>query len=180
MSAAPYRPLFEFKADRTIYRPIGADGVRVESRGGRRHLRIGARALFHLAREAFADLSFFLRPSFLSNLHAILDDPEASANDRFVAEALLGNAAISAEGELPLCQDTGTINIIAYKGNRVLTDGRDEEALALGAGPFIASGTCAIRRWPRCLSSRKPIPERTSRPRSISPRPRGANTVSSS
>ena len=70
----------------------------------------------------------------MSNLRAILDDPEASANDRFVAEALLGNTATSAEGELPLCQDTGTINIIGYKGNRVLTDGRDEEALALGAG----------------------------------------------
>ena len=134
MSAKPYRPLFEFKADRTVYRPLGMAGVQVESRGGRRFLAVAARALSALAREAFADLSFYLRPSFLANLAAILEDPEDSANDRFVAEALLRNAVISAEGELPLCQDTGTINIIGYKGHRVLTDGRDEEALALGAG----------------------------------------------
>ena len=133
MSAKPYRPLFEFKADRTIYRPLGTAGVRIESRGGRRFLAVGARALSALAREAFADLSFFLRPSFLSHLAAILDDPQASANDRFVAEALLRNAVISAEGALPLCQDTGTINVLAYKGHRVQTDGRDEEALAVGA-----------------------------------------------
>ncbi len=133
MSAAPYLPLFEFKADRTVYRPLGAGGVRAESRGGRRFVRVGARALRHLAREAFADLSFYLRPSFLSNLAAILDDPESSANDQLVAEALLRNAVISAEGVLPLCQDTGTINVIAYKGHRLLTDGRDEEALARGA-----------------------------------------------
>jgi fumarate hydratase, class I len=135
VSAKTYRPMFEFKADRTVYRPLGAAGVRVESRGGRRGLKIEARALSALAREAFADLSFYLRPSFLANLAAILDDPQASANDRFVAEALLRNAVISAEGDLPLCQDTGTINVIGYKGHRVLTDGRDEEALALGAGP---------------------------------------------
>jgi fumarate hydratase, class I len=130
VSAKPYRSLFEFKSDRTVYRPLGATGVRVEARS----LKVEARALSALAREAFADLSFYLRPSFLSNLAAVLDDPQASANDRFVAEALLRNAVISAEGELPLCQDTGTINVLAYKGHRVLTDGRDEEALALGAG----------------------------------------------
>ena len=77
-----------------------------------RGLKVEARALSALAREAFADLSFYLRPSFLANLAAILDDPQASANDRFVAEALLRNAVISAEGELPLCQDTGTINVL--------------------------------------------------------------------
>jgi len=134
VSAKPYRPLFEFKADRTVYRPLGTAGARVEFRGGRRFLAVGARALTFLAREAFIDLSFYLRSAFLANLAAILDDPQASANDRFVAGALVRNAVIAAEGELPLCQDTGTIAIIGYKGHRVLTDGRDEEALASGAG----------------------------------------------
>jgi fumarate hydratase, class I len=133
MSVNPFRPMFEFKADRTPYRRLAISGVRPDKCGGRRVLLVGASTLSGLARQAFADLSFYLRPSFLAGLAAILDDPEASDNERFVAAALLRNAAISAEGELPLCQDTGTIAIIASKGHLVLTDGRDEEALAAGA-----------------------------------------------
>ncbi len=133
MSASEFRPLWTFKKDATRYRYLAGAPVRIESCGGRKMLRISAPVLTRLAREAFADLSFFLRPAFLRSLAAILDDPEASENDRFVADSLLRNAVIAAEGDLPLCQDTGTINIIGYKGHRVLTDGRDEEALALGA-----------------------------------------------
>ena len=81
---------------------------------------------------AFHDVAFFLRPSHLEQLAAILEDPESSANDRNVALELLKNAVISADGILPMCQDTGTAIINAKKGQRVLTGGGDEEALSRG------------------------------------------------
>lgn len=96
------------------------------------YLSVDPRALTLLAAEAFTDLAFYLRPAFLTRIRSIIDDPQASDNDRFVADALLQNAAISAEGILPLCQDTGTAQIVAYKGHRILTDGGDEAALTAG------------------------------------------------
>ncbi len=115
------------------YRRLDVRGVRAASGAGGRGVKIGDEALAALAGEAFADLSFFLRPDFLAAMRAVLDDPEASANDRFVAEAVLRNAVISAEGILPLCQDTGSIQIFGRRGHLVLTDGRDEEILAAAA-----------------------------------------------
>jgi len=125
--------LFAQGPDKARYRRIGARGVGKTGCGGRPALRVGDGALAVLAREAFTDLAFCLRPDFLAAMRRILDDPGASANDRFVAEAVLRNAVISAEGVLPLCQDTGSIQIVGYRGHRVVTDGRDEEVLAAAA-----------------------------------------------
>lgn len=103
--------------------------VRRVSCAGRPMLRVEPEALAILAREAFTDLAFHLRPAFLRNIRRILDDSSASDNDRFVAEAILRNAVIAAEGEFPLCQDTGSAQVVAAKGHRVLTDGRDAAVL---------------------------------------------------
>ncbi|MGZ5489036.1 MAG: fumarate hydratase, partial [Candidatus Aminicenantales bacterium] len=88
--------------DPASYRRVGARGVGRTACGGRPALRIADGALKSLAREAFADLAFYLRPDFLAAMRRILDDPGASANDRFVAGAVLRNAVIAAEGVLPL------------------------------------------------------------------------------
>ncbi|MCX6561062.1 MAG: FumA C-terminus/TtdB family hydratase beta subunit [Candidatus Aminicenantes bacterium] len=133
MSPSPTDPVFDYGPDKAAYRKVAGSGARRVVCGGRAYWSIPAGVLTRLAREAFEDLAFYLRPSFLEKLAAILKDPAASDNDRFVARALLRNAVIAAEGELPLCQDTGTINVFGRKGHRVLTDGQDEEALVRGA-----------------------------------------------
>jgi len=112
--------------------PVPADAVRTEVWRGRERLVVSAEALRTLAAEAFHDVSFHLRPRHLDMLAAILDDAEASENDRYVAAALIRNAVISAAGELPLCQDTGTATIIAKRGGDVIVDGDDTEALTAG------------------------------------------------
>jgi len=127
-----YQKMFDLKPDKTEYRALSGKFVAAKKCGKETLLCVKPQALTLLAREAFSDLAFFLRPAFLEQLSAILNDKTASANDRFVAEALLKNAAIAAEGVLPLCQDTGTANIIGYRGNGVLTDGRDDAALSKG------------------------------------------------
>jgi len=119
--------------DKARYRRIDVRGVGKTVCGGRPALRVGDGALKALAGEAFTDLAFYLRPDFLAAMRRILDDPGASANDRFVAGAVLRNAVIAAEGVLPLCQDTGSIQVFAFRGHRVVTDGRDEEVMAAAA-----------------------------------------------
>ncbi|MCX7788461.1 MAG: FumA C-terminus/TtdB family hydratase beta subunit [Spirochaetes bacterium] len=101
------------------YRKVEGDYVRTRIIDGCSFLQIDPLGIQKLAKEAFQDVSFFLRPSFLEKLNRILLDPEASANDRYVAETLLQNAVVAAEGFLPLCQDTGTATVIAWKGDRV-------------------------------------------------------------
>ncbi|HNZ96256.1 MAG TPA: fumarate hydratase [Thermoanaerobaculia bacterium] len=118
--------------DETRYRKLTADHVAVGSFEGQEILKVAPAALTLLAREAFREISFFYRPRHLEQVAAILDDPEASPNDREVALALLRNAVISAEGKLPMCQDTGTATIVAWKGQRVWTGGGDAEALSRG------------------------------------------------
>jgi fumarate hydratase class I len=118
--------------DKTRYRLISDRFVRRVKCAGGEALSVDSRGLTFLAAEAFSDLAFFLRPVFLKRIRAILDDPRASENERFVAGALLQNAAIAAEGILPLCQDTGSAQVVGYKGHRVLTDGADEAALTSG------------------------------------------------
>ncbi|MBX6426940.1 MAG: fumarate hydratase [Variibacter sp.] len=131
----PYRhtPLFPLGSDRTTYRKLTSDGVRVESVLGREIIVVEREALRLLAEQAFIDINHLLRPSHLAQLRAILDDPEATPNDRFVAYDLLKNANIAAGGVLPMCQDTGTAIIMAKKGRAIWTDGDDEAALAEGA-----------------------------------------------
>lgn len=118
--------------DTTVYRSLGSDGVRTFDANCRTFLEVEPRVLTMLAREAMRDIAHYLRPTHLAQLRAILDDPEASPNDRFVALDLLKNANISAAGVLPMCQDTGTAIVMGKKGQAVFTGGGDEEALALG------------------------------------------------
>jgi len=116
----------------TEYRLVTAEGVRVVEAAGRKFLEIDPGALTTLARTAITDIQHLLRSSHLAQLRAIVDDPEASGNDRFVAMDLLRNAAISAGGVLPMCQDTGTAIVMGKRSQGVLTDGDDERAIARG------------------------------------------------
>ncbi|NRG18466.1 fumarate hydratase [Rhizobiales bacterium] len=131
----PYKhtSLFPMSADETPYRKITSDFVSTETFRGEEVLVVEPEALRFLAEEAFADINHFLRTGHLKQLRAILDDPEATENDKFVAYDLLKNANISSHGVLPMCQDTGTAIIMGKKGRRVWTGGGDEEALGEGA-----------------------------------------------
>ena len=131
----PYRhtPLFPAAKDTAAYRKLTVEGIRVENVLGRDMLVIPREAMRALAEAAYIDINHLLRPSHLAQLRAILDDPEATSNDKFVAYDLLKNANIAAGGVLPMCQDTGTAIIMGKKGRLVWTDGDDEAALAEGA-----------------------------------------------
>lgn len=131
----PYKhtPLFPLGADKTPYRKITAEGVRVETVMGKEMLVVTREALRALSEAAFGDINHYLRPGHLAQLRKILDDPEASDNDKFVAFDFLKNANIAAGGILPMCQDTGTAIIMGKKGARVITEGDDEAALSEGA-----------------------------------------------
>jgi fumarate hydratase class I len=131
----PYRhtPLFPLGKDTTPYRKLTSEGVRVEKVMGREVVVAEREAMRALAEAAFTDINHLLRPGHLKQLAAILADPEASDNDRFVAYDFLKNANIAAGGVLPMCQDTGTAIIMGKKGRLVWTEGEDEAALAEGA-----------------------------------------------
>ncbi len=124
--------LFQLGPDATPYRKLTSEGVRVEKILDRDALVVEPNALETLAEQAMIDVNHLLRPGHLAQLEKILDDPEASANDKFVAFDLLKNANIAAGGVLPMCQDTGTAIVVAKKGRLVFTDGDDEAALAAG------------------------------------------------
>jgi fumarate hydratase class I len=127
-----YSPIFPLGPDTTTWRKLPVDGVRTITVEGKTVLRIAPDALSDLAVHAFLDVSHLLRPAHLAQLRKILDDPEASSNDRFVALDLLKNANIAAGGVLPMCQDTGTAIVFGKKGQRVWVDGNEEEALSWG------------------------------------------------
>ncbi len=131
----PYKhtPLFPLGKDDTTYRKIGAEGVRVERVMGDDVLVVPREALRALSEAAFTDINHLLRPAHLASLKAIVEDPEASNNDKFVAFEFLKNANIAAGGVLPMCQDTGTAIIMGKKGRLVWSEGDDEAALAEGA-----------------------------------------------
>ena len=126
-------PLLRDQYSTTTFRKLTADGVStVDGPGGRTFLEVDSEAIRLLTATAMHDISHLLRTSHLEQLAAILDDPEASANDRFVASELLQNACIAAGGVLPSCQDTGTAIVSARKGDLVLTGGDDREAISRG------------------------------------------------
>ena len=127
-----YTDLLPLGADDTTYRLITEDGVTTRQAFGRTFTDVGPAALSQLTSAAMHDIAHLLRPSHLSQLRSILDDPEASPNDRYVARDLLKNACIAAGGVLPMCQDTGTAIVMGKRGQQVLTDGRDEEHIARG------------------------------------------------
>jgi fumarate hydratase class I len=131
-----YEDLLPLGADHTTYRLLTTEGVRtVEGPDGREFLQVAPEALRLLTETAMHDIAHYLRPAHLTQLRAIMDDPEASNNDKFVAHDLLKNANIAAGGVLPMCQDTGTAIVMGKRGQRVLTDndeGSDESSIARG------------------------------------------------
>ncbi|CAN2232309.1 fumarate hydratase [Candidatus Planktophila dulcis] len=127
-----YSDLLPLGADRTKYRFVSKEGVSVIKLGNREFLQVEPSALTLLTETAIHDISHYLRTEHLEQLAKILTDPEASANDRFVALDLLKNANIAAGGILPMCQDTGTALIMGKKGQYVLTTSKDEVALSQG------------------------------------------------
>ncbi len=134
MPAKPfhYQKPFPLGEDTTEYRLVTKDHVRVSEFKGEPILEVDPEGLALLANEATKDISFMLRTSHLEQVAAILKDPEATDNDRYVALAMLRNAEISSRGILPFCQDTGTATVVAKKGQRVWTGGGDEEAISRG------------------------------------------------
>ncbi len=110
-----YQEPYPIEKDTTEYELLTTDYVKVVECDGRKILKVDPAGLELLSKRAYADVSFYLRPAHLAKLAAILDDPEASDNDKFVAYTMLCNQVVSAEGELPTCQDTGTAICIGHK-----------------------------------------------------------------
>ncbi len=132
MSEFIYQDIFPIEKDDTEYRLVTKDYVSTIDVDGRKILKIDPKALELIAEEAMTDVSFFLRPAHLQKLVKILDDPEATDNDKFVAYTLLRNAETAAEGKLPSCQDTGTAIIMAKKGENVFTGANDAKLFSKG------------------------------------------------
>ncbi|HEV7173004.1 fumarate hydratase [Pedococcus sp.] len=132
MSDFEFQELLPLGPDETDYRLVTTDGVSTVEAAGRRFLEVAPEALTRLTSEAMRDIAHLLRPGHLRQLAGILDDPEASPNDRFVALDLLKNANIAAGGVLPMCQDTGTAIVMGKRGQHVLTEGTDERSIAKG------------------------------------------------
>ena len=135
--AVNYSPMFPLAELPTPWRKLDIEGVSTIEVAGRQVLKISPKALSDLAFEAFREVSHLLRPGHLRQLRNIVDDPEASENDRFVALDFLKNAAISAQGKLPMCQDTGTAIVLGKKGQHVWIEddqgiGNEEQALSFG------------------------------------------------
>src|SRR2546429_3891389 len=124
--------LLPLGADTTEYRLLTADGVTPRGAFGKEFIEVTPELLTLVAREGMRDIAHLLRPGHLRQLRSILDDPEASPNDRYVARDLLQNACIAAGGVLPMCQDTGTAIIMGKRGSEVLTDRRDPHHPARG------------------------------------------------
>jgi fumarate hydratase class I len=132
MAEFTYQEMFPLGSDQTEYRMLTSDFVSVASFENQSIVKVAPEGLTLLAEQAFKDISHLLRRPHLVQLVKILNDPESSANDRYVALEMLKNAAISAEGEYPMCQDTGTAVIMGKKGQHIWTGYSDEEALSLG------------------------------------------------
>jgi fumarate hydratase class I len=130
--AFEYKDPFPLGKDETRYRLVSKEGVSVSTFDGKEVLKVAPEALERLAREAMREVSFFLRPEHNEQVAKILADPQASRNDKGVALAFLRNAEIAAQGELPICQDTGTATIVGKKGQQVWTGAKDEEWLSKG------------------------------------------------
>ncbi len=132
MAEFEFTELLPLGADETTYRLIGTEGVSTFETPQGTFLQVSPEAITQLTEQAMKDIAHLLRPAHLKQLASILDDPEASSNDRFVALDLLKNANIAAGGVLPMCQDTGTAIVKAKKGQYVFTGGGDEKAIARG------------------------------------------------
>ena len=127
-----YQKPFPLGEDKTKYRKLTSDYVSTVEFEGKKILKVDPAGLELLAKEAMADVGFYLRATHLEKLSKILEDPEATDNDRFVAHTLIKNQVVSAEGQLPTCQDTGTAIVMAKKGENVWTGVEDAEHLSKG------------------------------------------------
>ncbi|TFH30680.1 MAG: fumarate hydratase, partial [Myxococcales bacterium] len=127
-----HQNLFELEHDTTEYRLLTKDFVGVSDFEGQSILKVDPAALTHVAQTALRDCNFYLRPAHLKQVAAILDDPEASENDRYVALTMLRNAEVAAQGILPFCQDTGTATVIGKKGQSVWTGTDDAGRISEG------------------------------------------------
>ena len=132
MAEFRYQPLIELGEDKTEYYLLTKDYVSVSEFEGKPILKVEKEGLTAMAQAAFRDVSFLLREDHNKQVAKILNDPEASENDKYVALTFLRNAEVAAKGQLPLCQDTGTAIIHGEKGQQVWTGSCDEEALSLG------------------------------------------------
>ena len=132
MTEFKYQKPFPIQKDDSPYKLLTKDFVKTVELDGRKILKIDPEGLEYLAKEAFTDVSFYLRPAHLEKLASILKDAEATDNDRFVAHTMLMNQVVSAEGELPTCQDTGTAIVIGKKGENVFTGANDAKHLSKG------------------------------------------------
>ena len=168
----PFSDLLPLGPDDTPYRLLTTDGVSTVEAAGRTFLQVDPEALTLLTSTAFRDIAHWLRPAHLQQLRRILDDPEASANDKFVALDLLKNANIAAGGVLPMCQDTGTAIVMGKRGElRPHRRRRRAGHQRRHPADLRDARTCGSRRWrrSRCGTRRTPAP--TSRPRSSSTPP---------
>lgn len=132
MADFKYQKPFPLSEDKTTYRKLSGDFVSTLEIDGKKILKIAPEGLELLAKEAMADVGFYLRPAHLEKLSKILDDPEATDNDRYVAHTLIKNQVVSSEGQLPTCQDTGTAIVMGKKGEQVWTGVEDAEYLSRG------------------------------------------------
>ena len=140
MSDFQFQEIFEFGPDETEYRKLSSDHVSTVEVDGRSILKVDEQALTWLANECMLDISHLFRGSHLAQLRAILDDPESSENDRFVALELLKNANVAAAGVLPSCPDPGPAIVMAKKGENVFTGCNDEAAIARGVHKTYTEG----------------------------------------
>jgi fumarate hydratase class I len=140
MSDFQFQEIFEFGPDETEYRKLSGDHVSTVEVDGRTLIKVDEQALTWLANECMRDISHLFRGEHLAQLRAILDDPESSENDRFVALELLKNANVAAAGVLPTCQDTGTAIVMAKKGANIFTGCNDEAAIARGVHKTYTEG----------------------------------------
>ena len=133
MADFSYEDLLPLGKDETEYRKVSSEGISTFEADGRTFLKVSPEAIKNLTAEALHDINHYLRAEHLNQLKKIIDDPEASNNDRFVALDLLKNANIAAGGILPMCQDTGTVLVMGKKGQQVLTSEKDEISISKGA-----------------------------------------------
>ncbi|MEG2849051.1 MAG: fumarate hydratase, partial [Bacteroidales bacterium] len=127
-----YNEMFPLGKDTTQYHLLTKDYVSVANFEGKEIIKVSPEGIRLLTRQAFHDVSFMLRPEHNDMVAKILKDPEASVNDKAVAITMLLNANVSVNGQLPICQDTGTATIVAKKGQNVYTGGGDEAAISHG------------------------------------------------
>ena len=132
MAEFKYAPMFQMGEDKTEYRLLTKEGVSVSEFEGHKILKVSKEALTLLAQQCFHDVEFMLRREHNLQVAKVLNDPEASENDKYVALQFLRNADVAAKGVLPFCQDTGTAIIHGEKGQQVWTGFEDEEALSRG------------------------------------------------